>query len=113
MSEKQIAKRYLLSVSALYFGGAVLLGAYIFALRSRAPGAFGASQAAALAFLLPLVPTASYSGFVQAFLKVKELKKKQMVLFVVFFPVMLAVLLIYGAVMLVPSIIKNVRALCE
>ena len=107
MNEKQIAKRYLISVLALYLAGAVLLGAFTFALSSRAESlTLSGGQVLALALLLPLLPCASYAGFVTAFLRVKELKTKQMVLLVVLFPLVLVGVTVLGAVMMIPNIIK-------
>ncbi|MBQ9517086.1 MAG: hypothetical protein IJR60_03325 [Eubacterium sp.] len=112
MSEKQIAKRYLLSVFLLYIVGVVLLTAFMFALRSRVETQRVTELQTVIAgLLLPLIPCVSYAGFVCAFLKVGELTKTQMVLIVVLFPLVLAVLMLYGAVMLVPSIISAVKTL--
>ncbi|MBE6817520.1 MAG: hypothetical protein E7520_07460 [Ruminococcaceae bacterium] len=107
MNEKQIAKRYLISLFALYFAGAVLLGAFTFALSSR-PGAatLSGGQIAALAFLLPLLPCASYAGFCTAFLRVKEMSRNQMILMVVLFPLILVGVTVLGVAMLIPNIIK-------
>lgn len=107
MNEKQIAKRYFISLFALYFAGAVLLGAFTFALSSR-PGAVTLSggQIAALAFLLPLLPCASYAGFCTAFLRVQELSRNQLILTVVFFPLILVGVTVLGVAMLIPNIIK-------
>ena len=114
MNEKQIAKRYLISLFALYFAGAVLLGAFTFALSSR-PGAatLSGGQIAALAFLLPLLPCASYAGFCTAFLRVQELSRNQMILTVVLFPLILVGVTVLGLVMIVPSIIKHIIVLLK
>ena len=112
MNEKQIAKRYLISALALYFGGAVLIGAFAFALSSRPESAeLSGGQLAALALLLPLLPCASFSGFVTAFLRVGELKKNQLFLIVALFPLVLVGVTVLGAVMLIPNFIKYVTAL--
>ena len=114
MNEKQIAKRYLISVPALYLAGAVLLGAFAFALSSRAEAmTLSGGQIAAIAFLAPLLPVASYSGFVTAFLRVGELSKKQMIAIVVLFPIFLAGITVLGAVMTVPNIVKYIRVLIK
>ena len=114
MNEKQIAKRYLISVLALYLAGVVLLGAFAFALSSRAEAfTLSGGQVAAIAFLAPLLPVSSYAGFVTAFLRVKELSKKQMVLLVVLFPLVLAGVTVFGVVMLIPSVIKYISALLK
>ncbi|MBQ7203856.1 MAG: hypothetical protein IJS03_07580 [Eubacterium sp.] len=107
MNEKQIAKRYLLSLFALYFVGAGLLLAFIFALSGRAEATtLDTKTIWLLALLLPLLPCSSYAGFCTAFLKVGELSKRQMVLLVVLFPLVLAALTLYGAVMLLPSVAR-------
>ena len=114
MNEKQIAKRYLISALALYFCGAVLIGAFAFALSSRPESAeLSGGQLAALAFLLPLLPCASFSGFVSAFLRVKELRRNQMVLLVVLFPLVLVGVTLFGLIMLIPNFIKNTVKLFE
>ena len=111
MTEKQIAKRYLISLFALYAAGAVLLTAFIFALAARGKTVIGTHQMVALGMLLPLVPCSSYCGFCTAFLKIGELTKTQMILIVVLFPLLLVLLTIYGFVMLIPSIFRGIKAL--
>jgi hypothetical protein len=63
-------------------------------------------QIAALAFLLPLLPCASYAGFCTAFLRVKELSRNQLILTVVLFPLILVGVTVLGVAMLIPNIIK-------
>ncbi|MBQ8980199.1 MAG: hypothetical protein IJ077_01160 [Eubacterium sp.] len=112
MNEKKIAKRYLLSLFGLYFAGAVLLTAFMFALRSRtAEPLVTVGQTIAGGLLLPLIPCVSYAGFVMAFMKVGELTKKQMILIVVLYPLVLVALTLYGVVMLVPSVISAIKVL--
>lgn len=112
MNEKKIAKRYLISLTALYFIGAVLLTAFMFAVRSRtAEPLITAPQTVLCGLLFPLIPCVSYAGFVTAFMKVGELTKKQMILIVVLYPLVLVALTLYGVVMLVPSIISAIKAL--
>ncbi|MBR3148565.1 MAG: hypothetical protein IKF64_00175 [Eubacterium sp.] len=112
MNEKQVAKRYLLSALGLYVFGAVLIGAFAFALGSRAESvSLSGGQIAALAFLLPLLPCASYAGFVSAFLRVKELKRKQMILIVVLFPLVLVGVTVFGLVMLIPNFFRYIIVL--
>lgn len=110
MNKKQIAKRYLLSLFLLYGIGAVLLLAFMFALRSRsAEPLVTVGQTVAGGLLFPLIPCVSYAGFVTAFLKVGELTKKQMIIIVVLYPLMLVAVTFYGVAMLVPSVIKALK----
>ncbi|MBE6720013.1 MAG: hypothetical protein E7571_05080 [Ruminococcaceae bacterium] len=114
MNEKQIAKRYLLSLLLLYAAGAILLTAFIFALSSRQSTAmFKTNHIIMLGMLLPLVPCSSYAGFCNAFLKVDELTKKQMILIVALFPLFIAAVTLYGAVVLVPSVVRYAVRLCR
>ena len=114
MSKKKIAKRYLLSLFVLYFAGALLLTAYIYALSQRSASvALQTSQVFALGLLLPVVPCASYAGFCTVFLNVGELTKKQMILIVVFIPVVLALITVFGVFALVPSIVKQLAVLIK
>ena len=111
--DKETAKRYLISLLALYFIGALLLFAFLAALFHQ--GIFNLlsdlGQIAALCFLLALLPAASYAGTCTAGLKLKEVTKGVIIAVCIFFPVTLAAVTVYGAVMLVPSIIQSIRVL--
>ena len=114
MSKKKIAKRYLISLFVLYFAGALLMTAFVFALSSRSTSVvLQTNQIFALGLLLPLVPCASYAGFCTAFLRVDELSKNQMVLIVAFIPVVLVLLTVFGAFALLPSVIYYIYVLIK
>lgn len=113
MNEKRFAKRYIISVFALYFFGAVFLFLLTFFLSNRndAPNALTINQVLAFSLLFPLLPCASFAGFCTAFRKIKEFKTWQKIALCVFFPVTLALITLYGFVMLIPSVIKQFKTM--
>ena len=115
MDKKKFAKRYILSLTGLYFFGAVFLFLLLFFLSSRndVTNALEINQVIALSLALPLLPCASYTGFVLAFKNIKELNKLWIIAICIFFPVTLLFITIYGAIMIVPSLIKNTKLLFE
>ncbi len=115
MNDKKFAKRYIISMFALYFVGAVFLFLLLFFLSSRndVNNALEINQVIALSLLLPLLPCASYAGFCSAFWKVKEFSAFQKIAICVFFPITLSVITLYGFIMIIPSLIKNTKILFE
>ena len=113
MNKKQFAKRYIISMFGLYFGGAVILFLLLLFLSNRndVNNALEISQVIALSLLLPLLPCASYSGFCNAFGKIRELNKMWIIAICVFFPITLIIITVYGFVMIVPGIVKQIKAL--
>lgn len=111
--DKEYSKRYLISLSALFFGGTAVLSALLFALgKSAFELNFNLTPPVILgtAALCALLPTGSFAGFVLLGSRVKEFNKRKAVLFVIFFPLLLVFVTLYGIVMLVPSVIKTLRS---
>ena len=115
MDEKKFAKRYILSTFALYFFGAVFLFLITFFLSNRndVNNALTIGQVVAVSLLLPLLPCASFAGFCSAFGKIKEFKRWQKIAICFFFPITLAAITLYGFVMLIPSLVKQICVLIK
>ena len=113
MDKKKFAKRYILSLTGLYFIGAIILFLLLFFLSNRndVNNALEINQVIALSLILPLLPCASYAGFCCAFGKIRELNKTWIIAICVFFPITLVLITLYGFIMLIPSFIKSVKTL--
>ncbi len=113
MNEKRFAKRYIISLFALYFFGAVFLFLITLFLSNRndVNNALSINQIIAVSLLFPLLPCASFAGFCMAFWRIKEFKAWQKIAICVFFPITLVLITLYGFVMLIPSVIKQFRAM--
>lgn len=108
MNNKYVAKKYILAVSIMllaFFGITLAL-----MLGLRAGGSL-LSPTTKEIMLISLgsayIPCASFTGFCICFLPVKKMKKSKMVLLVVFFPLVLAFITLLGAIMLIPTYIKE------
>ena len=113
MEKKKFAKRYIFSLLGLYFIGAVFLFLLLFFLSNRndVNNALEINQVIALALTLPLLPCSSYTGFVCAFSKIRELNKMWVIAICIFFPVTLLLITVYGFFMIVPGLIKSIKTL--
>ena len=111
--DKKFAKRYIISMLALYFFGAVFLFLLTFFLSNRndVENALTIGQVIAVSLLFPLLPCASFAGFCTAFWNIKEFKMWQKIALCVFFPVTLVLITLYGFVMLIPSLIKQFKTI--
>jgi len=107
MDKKEISKKYLISAAGLYFIGAAVIALVVFALCRLADNPVPFGVRAALAFLLPLIPLGSYTGFVISGLKIKEFKTGHAVLLIVFYPFVLAFVTVFGIIMIIPKIISS------
>ncbi len=109
MKNKELSKKYLTAALLLYFIGAAFIFALIWALiRLKGESALTFNQALAVSALLPLLPLGSYTGFVRAGLKLKEIKTKHAVLLVAFYPLVLVFVTAYGIVMIIPSLVSSI-----
>ena len=115
MEKKKFAKIYVSSMLGLYFFGAVILFLLLFFLSNRndVNNALEINQIITISLLLPLLPCASYSGFCNAFGRIKQLNKLWIIALCVFFPITLAAITVYGLIMILPSMIKSIILLSE
>ena len=113
MENKKYAKRYVFSLLGLYFSGVVFLFLITFFLSNRndVNNALTFGQVVAVSLLLPLLPCSSFAGFCTAFRNLKEFKRRQKIALVFFFPITLALITLYGFIMLLPSFIKQFAVL--
>jgi len=111
MDSKKYAKRYILSILGLYFFGAVILFMVVLLLSNRddVNNAITINQIIGISLLFPLLPCASFAGFCTAFGKIKELNRFWIIAICVFFPITLIIITLYGFIMIIPSIITNIR----
>lgn len=109
MNKKEIAKRYLISSLFLFTAGCAVLAALIFA-ANRLGGKFSFDESDILsaAVIASLVPLGSYTGFVALGTRVNEIKTKHAVLLIVFFPVVLVFVTVFGIIMIIPYTVKSV-----
>ena len=111
MKNKGVAKKYLISVSALFIGGFLISLIIITAAEGRSAAAFTAAQRILTALGCAIVPSGSYTGFVYFGLKAHDIKKSKAVLLIIFFPLLLALLTISGIIMIIPNMIKAIYIL--
>ncbi len=108
--EKEFAKKYLITLSALFFGGTAVLFALMLAFKGF-ESELTPTAMLGIAALCALVPSGSFAGFVLLGSRIKEIGTKRAVLLIVFFPLILVLVTLYGIVMLIPSAVKTVRNL--
>ena len=113
MDEKRFAKRYIISIFSLYFIGAVFIFLLLFFLSNRndVNNALTIGQVIGVSLLFPLLPCASFAGFCTAFRRIEEFKAWQKAALCIFFPVTLVLITLFGLIMLIPSLIKQFKAL--
>ena len=116
MEKKKTAKRYLISSAALFAAGFAISYVTVIALLSsgKATVDFTPLQQVLLSLGLALLPTGSYTGFVLAGLKLlqKDAPGKGVMLAVcIFFPITLALLTVFGIIMIIPSSVRAVMTL--
>lgn len=109
MNKKEISKRYLISGSVLFFAGAAVIFILCLVLNGKSQHPFTVSQLVLAAVLSGMLALGSYTGFVLAGLKVgkaEALGKKTIIAVCVFFPITLALLTVFGIIMIIPAFIK-------
>ncbi len=107
MDKKEVSKKYLVSALFLYFGGAAVLFILLFIINRLSSEPLDMGLRTALTLLLPLIPLGSYTGFVAFGLKLKEIKTSYAVLFIVFYPLVLAFITVSGIILIIPKIISS------
>ena len=107
MDKKEISKKYLVSALFLYFGGAAVLYILLFIINRLSSEPLDMGLRAALTLILPLIPLGSYTGFVVFGLKLKEIKTKHAAVLVIFFPLVLAFITVFGIILIIPQIISS------
>ena len=108
MDEKKIARRFLISVAALYAGGFLItfLVSYAFVSKGMTSLDLSTGQLVLLGVGMACLPAGTYTGFVIAGLKLiekKEPDKGVMIAVCVFFPITLALLTLFGIIMMILS----------
>ena len=112
MNKKEIAKKYLIFAFLLFFIGTGILFFFISALVRMKEGiALTPQRILMLSALCSLAPLGSFTGFVAAGTKIKELKTSHAALIVALYPLFLLAVTVYGVVMIIPEIIISVRNL--
>ena len=112
MNKKEIAKKYLIFAFLLFFIGTGFLFLFISALVRMKDGITLTPQRVLLmSALCSLVPLGSFTGFVAAGTKIKELKTSHAALIVVLYPLFLVAVTVYGVIMIIPEIIISIRNL--
>lgn len=115
MDKKKLAKRQLISILSLFFALftltlVILLGIYF---SGKMTADFTVQQLIMISVASAYLPCGVYAGICTCFLKIKELNNKQSVAFVVLFPLIFALTVAVGLVMVVPLIIKSIIALAK
>ena len=113
MKDKEVAKKYLVAVLALYGGGVLVLTLLTAALaRSDTALWHGVAvtplHALACGAALSLLPAGSFTGFVWWGVRLKETELKRGVLFIVLFPLVLIFVTVFGIVMFLPCVFRAV-----
>ena len=111
--DKKDAKKYIISLSLLFFAGGALIFGILLAAKT-----YGAKDIPLSALQLALVsagcaavPAGSYAGFCSYFLKKEELTKKESLFIAFLFPLFLLFITVYGIIMIIPSLIKSIEIL--
>lgn len=115
MEKKSIAKWYLASIFGLYIFGVLLLFGITFSLvkSGRANPEFGINWILMISLLCPLIPCGSYAGFCTSMMHIKEFGRVQITAICVLFPITLAIITVFGMIMIIPSIIKEITVLLK
>ena len=107
--DKGYRKRYLLTLLALLVTGFALFSAVLVALNTshklNMPNLF------TLAALCALIPAGSYAGFVTAGTRIGDITAKKAALIILFFPLLLAGVTVFGIIILLPSMVKSITVL--
>ncbi len=107
---KNVSKKYLLSVSALLVLGYAVSFIILYYASKNASGA------ALLALIASIIPSSSYTGAVYFGLKLVEkerLSRGVMIAVCVFFPLTLAFITVSGIILIIPLIIKSILTLLK
>jgi len=109
----RLSKRYLISLSALYLAGALVIAVFLFAAaHSESLSAdFTLPQCIGIGCLCALVPTGAFAGAVYFGLKLKTLSKNQMILIVVLLPLLLAFIIVSGIILIIQTAVNAVRVI--
>ncbi len=118
MDDKLIARRFLISVAASYAGGFLItfLIAYAFVSKGMTSLSLSTGQLVLLGLGMACLPAGTYTGFVIAGLKLIEknkLTKGVMLAVCIFFPITLALLTLFGIIMIIPKSIQSVIKLIK
>lgn len=108
---KKVGIKYILGLTGIFFAGFVTLVIMLFALKNKGyeTAQLESAKILLLSFCLALIPTGSFSGFVVAFNRIDELNVRKMSLIVVFcIPIVLG-MVVFGLIMIIPSIIMTVK----
>ncbi len=116
MEKKSFAKKYLISILALFLAGFAVAFVTQYALAGTGYSNLSLSfqQMLLISLLCACLPAGSYCGFVLWGMKVqkKNAPSKGLIVCVcIFFPILLALLTIFGIIMIIPSIIKSLSVL--
>lgn len=111
MKDKNVAKKYLIAVSALFVVLFVITSTALWALLEYNKIALDSvSDAVWIGALSAYLPCASFTGFCLCFFPFikKDPSKQIQILLVVFFPIALAVITLIGIVMLIPTFLYEI-----
>ena len=114
MNKKEVSKRYLTFGLILFFAGAVLIAALLAALKGRASVDLTAGRIALISVSSAVLALGSFTGFVLAGLWFSERDKPDRAVIIavcVFFPITLALLTVFGIIMIIPANIKAITVL--
>lgn len=113
-----IARRFLISVAASYAGGFLItfLIAHAFVSKGMTAYLLSVGQQVLLGLGMACLPAGSFTGFVIVGLRLiqkNELTKGVMAAVCIFFPITLALLTLFGIIMIIPKSVQSVIKLIK
>jgi hypothetical protein len=110
MKNKDTTKKYLKGVTVLFVATLLLSLLIVFALIGSGLSEVDWTvwQRILVSCACAYVPCGAYTGFCVTFLKIDTLSQKQCALFVIFCVPIILFIIVYGIIMLVPTVLKSV-----
>jgi hypothetical protein len=108
--DRKTAKKYLISVTALFVVTALISALIIFSLIASGISNvyLSVGQGALVSIACALIPSGSFTGFTVAFVRVKELTKFWKIMICVFPIVVVVAINIFGVVAIIPTVIYSI-----
>lgn len=113
--EKNIAKKLLISIVALFFTTLAISTTMVFAVTKTGNSNLNLTDIQLILICIgsALLPTGSFVGFFTAFSRIKKVTKPLIIAICVLFPITLAGLTIYGTAAIIPAVIKCIVVLAK
>lgn len=108
---KSASKRFLLFGAVAFFGGFIISGLLLLAIKSRGDMSFDFSsiQFMLIALACALIPLCSFTGFSVLFVSIDELTPNKSILLIIFCIPLVILMIPFGAVVFLPTTILSLK----